>query len=76
LQYIKSTRVHQARLLMARQGMTAAAASAQVDYESPSQFSRKFKRPFGCTPSEAIARMQRHFAVPAASLSSSFVSSH
>jgi AraC-like DNA-binding protein len=76
LQYIKSTRLHQARLLMARQGMTAAAASAQVGYESPSQFSREFKRLFGGTPSEEIARMQRHFAVPEASLSSPFVSSH
>ncbi|SMG23232.1 AraC family transcriptional regulator [Paraburkholderia susongensis] len=76
LQYIKSTRLHQARLLMARQGMTAAAASALVGYESPSQFSREFKRLFGGTPSEEIVRMQQHFAVPEASLSSPFVSSH
>lgn len=56
--------------------MTAAAASAQVGYESPSQFSREFKRLFGGTPSEEIVRMQRHFAVPEASVSSPFVSSH
>jgi AraC-like DNA-binding protein len=76
LQYLKSTRLHQARLLMARQGMTAAAASAQVGYQSPSQFSREFKRLFGGSPVEEIARMKRHFAVPDEGAPSIFVSSH
>ncbi|CAG4897022.1 AraC family transcriptional regulator [Paraburkholderia saeva] len=76
LQYLKSTRLHQARLLMARQGMTAAAASAQVGYESPSQFSREFKRLFGRTPSQEILRMKRHFAIPHADRHAVFVSSH
>jgi AraC-like DNA-binding protein len=76
LQYIKSTRLHQARLLMARQGMTAAAASAQVGYESASQFSREFKRLFGGTPSEEVRRMKRHFALPSAEPTSLYVSSH
>jgi AraC-like DNA-binding protein len=76
LQYIKSTRLHQARLLMARQGMTAAAASAQVGYESPSQFSREFKRLFGGSPLQEIARMKRNFALPDEGPPSIFVSSH
>lgn len=76
LQYLKSTRLHQARLLMARQGMTAAAASAQVGYESPSQFSREFKRLFGGTPSQEVMRMKRNFAMPHADRHAVFVSSH
>ena len=77
LQYIKSTRLHQARLLMARQGMTAAAASARVGYESASQFSREFKRLFGGTPSEELRRMKQHSAVPEAGPGSAlYVSSH
>jgi AraC-like DNA-binding protein len=46
MQYVKSTRLHQARLLMLRQGMTAEAASLAVGYASPSQFNREFKRLF------------------------------
>lgn len=76
LQYLKSTRLHQARLLMVRQGMTAAAASAQVGYESPSQFSREFKRLFGGTPSQEVQRMRRNFALPDADAHALFVSSH
>ncbi|WP_367889705.1 helix-turn-helix domain-containing protein [Burkholderia sp. L27(2015)] len=76
LQYIKSTRLHQARLLMARQRMTVAAASAQVGYESPSRFSREFKRLFGGSPLQEIARMKRNFAWPDEGPPSIFVSSH
>lgn len=76
IQYIKSTRLHQARLLMARNGLTAAAASAQVGYESPSQFSREFKRLFGGSPTEEVARMKRNFALPDAGPPSIYVSSH
>jgi AraC-like DNA-binding protein len=52
MQYLKSTRLHQARLLMVRNDVTAAVACAQVGYESSSQFSREFKRLFGRTPVE------------------------
>jgi AraC-like DNA-binding protein len=44
MQYVKSTRLHQARLLMVRQDLTAEAASHAAGYTSPSQFSREFKR--------------------------------
>ncbi len=70
IQYIKSTRLHQARLMMIRDGLTAASASARVGYESPSQFSREFKRFFGRTPVDEARDMRASFALsPAASLS-------
>lgn len=58
LQYVKATRLHQARLLMVRQGLSASAASHQVGYESPTQFSREFKRFFGRTPVQEMHSMQ------------------
>lgn len=58
LQYIKSFRLHKARLMMVRDGMKASAAAVQVGYESASQFSREFKRYFGVTPGEEVARMR------------------
>ncbi|WP_240612306.1 AraC family transcriptional regulator [Salinicola lusitanus] len=76
MQYLKSTRLHQARLLMVRNGITAAAASAQVGYESPSQFSREFKRLFGRTPAAEVKRMKAEFAIPPAHAAATFVSSH
>jgi len=67
IQYIKSTRLHQARLLMIRDGLTAASASARVGYESPSQFSREFKRFFGRSPVDEARDMRASFALsPAA----------
>lgn len=76
MQYVKSVRLHQARMLMVRQQLTAAAASYAVGYESPSQFTREFKRLFGLPPAEEVKRMQRNFAVPPAQQASVFVSSH
>lgn len=58
LQYLKATRLHQARLLMVRQGLSAAAAAAQVGYESPTQFSREFRRLFGRPPSEETRHLK------------------
>ena len=63
IQYLKSARLLQARLLMARNDMTAQAASAQVGYESPSQFSREFKRYFGRSPSEEAHAVRRLLSV-------------
>lgn len=63
IQYLKSARLHQARLLMARSDITAQSASAQVGYESPSQFSREFKRYFGRSPSEEVHAMRRFLTV-------------
>ena len=63
IQYIKSVRLHQARLLMIRDGLTAAAAAARVGYESASQFNREFKRLFGRSPGEETREMRSAFAL-------------
>lgn len=76
MQYVKSTRLHQARLLMVRQGITAEAASYAVGYASPSQFNREFKRLFGLTPAAETKRMLESFAIPMPHAGSDYVSSH
>jgi len=76
IQYVKSVRLHQARLLMTQAGRTAAAAAAEVEYESPSQFSREFKRLFGRTPTQETKRLKEAYALPARLVRSQFVSSH
>ncbi len=76
IQYIKSTRLHQARLLMIRDGLTAASASARVGYESPSQFSREFKRFFGRSPIDEARDMRASFALSPAEEIDDFASSH
>ncbi len=58
LQYLKSYRLHKARMLMVHDGMKASAAAMRVGYESASQFSREFKRYFGITPGEDAARLR------------------
>lgn len=63
IQYIKSTRLHQARLMMIRDGVTAAAAAGRVGYESASQFSREFKRLFGRTPVDEVRDMRESFTL-------------
>lgn len=75
MQYVKSTRLHQARLLMVRRELTAEAASHAVGYTSASQFSREFKRLFGLTPAAEAKRMRAAFAIPAFA-DTTFVSSH
>ncbi|AQY66376.1 AraC family transcriptional regulator N-terminal domain-containing protein [Pseudomonas veronii] len=76
MQYLKSTRLHQARLLMLRNAMTASTAAFNVGYESASQFSREFKRFFGRTPQAEIEWMKATYALPAPSTPSMYVSSH
>ncbi|MGE8617229.1 MAG: AraC family transcriptional regulator N-terminal domain-containing protein [Achromobacter spanius] len=76
MQYVKSTRLHQARLLMVRQDLTAEAAGHAVGYTSTSQFSREFKRLFGLTPAAEAKRMRESFAIPASFADATYVSSH
>jgi AraC-like DNA-binding protein len=64
MQYLKSTRLHQARLLMVRQGLSAEVACRAVGYTSASQFSREFRRLFGLTPAAETKRMRSSFSVP------------
>ncbi|KQN64494.1 helix-turn-helix domain-containing protein [Erwinia sp. E602] len=63
LQYLKSYRLHQARMMMLQEGMKASVAAMKVGYESASQFSREFKRYFGVTPGEEMARMRQSAAL-------------
>jgi len=63
LQYIKSVRLNQARLLMIRDNLTAAGAAFQVGYESPSQFNREFRRLFGRSPGEEAKEMKATFSL-------------
>jgi len=63
LQYLKSYRLHKARLMMVHDGMKASAAALRVGYESPSQFSREFKRFFGVTPSDEALRLREVVSV-------------
>lgn len=58
LQYLKTYRLHKARMMMVHDGLKASAAAMQVGYESASQFSREFKRYFGITPGEDAARLR------------------
>jgi AraC-like DNA-binding protein len=60
LNYIKSIRLHEARLLMARESYSVARAASAVGYVSSSQFSREFKRRFGRTASEEVRWMRVH----------------
>jgi AraC-like DNA-binding protein len=54
LQYQKRLRLHEARRLMIADGLDAAQASYRVGYESPSQFSREYRRVFGAPPRQSV----------------------
>jgi len=66
LQYQKRLRLQEARRLMLAQGLDAASAGFQVGYESPSQFSREYRRLFGDAPLRDRERLRSHS--PAASV--------
>ncbi|MCB9513030.1 MAG: AraC family transcriptional regulator [Candidatus Latescibacteria bacterium] len=53
LQYLKKVRLEKAKGLLVQQGMRVNSVAFEVGYESPSQFSREFKRYFQVPPSEA-----------------------
>jgi AraC-like DNA-binding protein len=57
IQYLKRMRLDRARQLMFEEGCQAAEAALKVGYESPSQFSRDFKRVFGLPPRRYLARL-------------------
>ena len=54
LQYLKKIRLARARDLIVQKNMKAYLAADAVGYESPSQFSREFKRHFGQSPAEIM----------------------
>ncbi|KQM86701.1 AraC family transcriptional regulator [Sphingomonas sp. Leaf22] len=65
LEYQKQLRLQEARRLMLTEGATASTAGFAVGYESPSQFSREYRRLFGAPPRADIERLH---AAPAAAM--------
>ena len=61
LQYQKWLRLHEARRLMLTERLDATTAAFEVGYESPSQFSREYRRVFGAPPLRDITSL-RHMA--------------
>jgi AraC-like DNA-binding protein len=58
LQYRKQLRLQEARHLMLSGLANATTAALQVGYESPSQFSREYRRRFGLPPRQDIQAMR------------------
>ena len=58
MQYLKKIRLTRARDLMVQERMKAYMAADKVGYESPSQFSREFKRYFGQSPAEMMRELR------------------
>ncbi len=58
LQYQKQLRLQEARRLIVAQNMDAASAGHAVGYDSPSQFSREYRRVFGAPPLRDAARLR------------------
>ncbi len=58
LQYQKQLRLQEAQRLLISEGLEVAAAGYRVGYESPSQFSREYRRLFGAPPLKDLARMK------------------
>jgi AraC-like DNA-binding protein len=59
LQFQKWLRLHEARRLMLVERQDATTAALQVGYESPSQFSREYKRQFGAPPLRDIKNLHQ-----------------
>ena len=57
VQYQKQLRLHEARRLMLSDRHDAASAAHRVGYESPSQFSREYRRLFGAPPARDVAQL-------------------
>jgi AraC-like DNA-binding protein len=65
MQFQKQLRLHEARRLMLIEGLEAAAAAHRVGYESPSQFSREYRRLFGAPPRREIETVRGGALQPA-----------
>lgn len=59
LQYQKQLRLQEARRLLLTDTVDAATAGHRVGYESPSQFSREYRRAFGAPPATDLRQMLR-----------------
>ena len=58
IQYQKRLRLQEARRLMLGEGIDAAEAAFRVGYESPSQFSREYRRMFGAPPRHDVTALK------------------
>ena len=58
LQYQKQLRLQEARRLIMSTALDAASAGFRVGYESPSQFSREYRRLFGAPPLRDASRLR------------------
>jgi AraC-like DNA-binding protein len=58
LQYQKQLRLQEARALMLAEQLDAAEAGFRVGYDSPSQFSREYRRLFGAPPVRDLGRLR------------------
>ncbi|WP_159713243.1 AraC family transcriptional regulator [Geminicoccus flavidas] len=58
LQYQKQLRLQEARRLLLAQARDAADVGHEVGYDSPSQFSREYRRLFGAPPARDITRLR------------------
>ncbi len=65
LQYQKHLRLQEARRLMLSGSMDATTAALEVGYESPSQFSREYRRLFGLPPLKDIKAVRKSSAAGA-----------
>jgi len=59
LQYQKQLRLHAARQRMLVEDLDAASAAFEVGYQSPSQFSREYKRFFGRPPAQDVHALRQ-----------------
>jgi AraC-like DNA-binding protein len=58
VQFQKRVRLQQARLMLMGEGTDVAGAGYSVGYDSPSQFSREYRREFGTPPGQDAARLR------------------
>jgi AraC-like DNA-binding protein len=68
IQFQKHIRLQAARLLLANRPSDITGVGHRVGYDSPSQFSREYRRQFGAPPSLDAARMHDGASRAAAAL--------
>ncbi|MER5457207.1 AraC family transcriptional regulator [Micromonospora sp. NPDC002389] len=65
IQFQKQIRLQEARLLLATRPDDVTGVGRQVGYDSPSQFSREYRRQFGLPPRQDAARLHGELGRPA-----------
>ncbi|MDG4825263.1 AraC family transcriptional regulator [Asanoa sp. WMMD1127] len=65
IQFQKQIRLQEARLLLAARPTDVTGVSRRVGYDSPSQFSREYRRQFGTPPSQDTPRVRARDTAPA-----------